>query len=49
MPALEKMVLWEDDDHKEEYWIEEKRWKFGDLHRMDERVICMAQAIVDSI
>ncbi len=44
-----KMVLWEDDDHKEEYWIEEKRWKFGDLHRMDERVICMAQAIVDSI
>ncbi|EOS74247.1 hypothetical protein C819_03000 [Lachnospiraceae bacterium 10-1] len=44
-----KLVLWGDDDHKEEYWIEEKRLKFGDLHRMDERVICMAQAIVNNI
>ncbi len=44
-----KFVIWQDNDHKEEYWIEEKRWKFGDLHRMDERVICMAWAIVDNI
>lgn len=44
-----KVILCKDDAHKEEYWIEEKRWKFGDLHRLDERAISMAQVLVDNL
>lgn len=38
-------ILWNDNDHKEEYWMEERRWQFGDLDRFSERAICMAEAI----
>lgn len=38
-------ILWKDNDHREEYWLEERRWQFGDLDRLSERVISIAEAL----
>ncbi len=40
-----KYILWQDHDHREDYWIEERRWQFGDLDRFNERAISMAEAV----
>lgn len=40
-----KYILWKDNDHREEYWLEERRWKLGDLDRFSERAISMAEAV----
>lgn len=38
-------ILWKDNDHREEYWLEEQRWQFGNLDRFSERAISMAEAL----
>lgn len=38
-------ILWKDNDHSEEYWLEERRWEFGDLDRFSERAISMAETV----
>jgi hypothetical protein len=45
----QKIIVWNDNDHKEDYWISDERWKFGDLHRISERTICMVEAIIEGI
>lgn len=40
-----KYILWKDHDHREEYWLEKRRWQLGDLDRFGERVISMAKAL----
>lgn len=42
-------VLWQDNDHKEIYWNEKRRWKIGELDRLSERTICMAEALLDKL
>lgn len=38
-------ILWKDNDHSEEYWLEDRRWEFGDLDRFSERAISIAETV----
>lgn len=44
-----KMLFWEDEDRKDEYWIYEGTWELGYEHRLSERVMGMSEALLDAV
>lgn len=46
---MPKAVFWEDEGCKDEYWIREGMWELGYEHRLSDRVMNMATALVDAL
>lgn len=46
---MPKAAFWEDDGCKDEYWTSEGMWELGYEHRLSERVMDMAAALVDEL
>lgn len=46
---LPKVVFWEDEDCRDEYWICEEMWGLGYEHRLSDRIIGMSGALLDAL
>ncbi len=42
-------IIWTDNDCSETYRMVDRRWQLGDLDRLSERTICMAEALLERL